>query len=182
MTYRPDRCLGCRYCMVSCPFGVPRFEWEDGLTPEIRKCMFCIERQQRGPAAGLRGELPVGRVEVRQARRSAEGSPRPHRRQPELLREPRLRRGRGRRHGDGSTSRTCRSSMLGFRTDVTTRPIPAYTWDIMSKLPLVVGGLAVVLTGASVVTRRGNSHHDDTPPWNERVEGPKLKVRRRIPQ
>jgi formate dehydrogenase iron-sulfur subunit len=54
---------------------------------------------------------------------------------------------------------------LGFRTDVTRRAIPAYTWDIMSKLPLVIGGLAVVLTGASVVTRRRNGHHDDTPPW-----------------
>jgi len=55
--------------------------------------------------------------------------------------------------------------LLGFRTDVTTRPIPAYTWDVMSKLPFVVGGLAVVLTGASMVTRRRNGHHDDTPPW-----------------
>ena len=59
---------------------------------------------------------------------------------------------------------------LGFRTDVTTRAIPAYTWDIMSKLPIVVGGLAVVLTGASVMTRRGKKDHDDDiPPW-ERTE------------
>jgi hypothetical protein len=36
----------------------------------------------------------------------------------------------------------------------------------MSKLPWVVGGMAVVLTGASVYTRRRNgNHHDDTPPW-----------------
>ena len=70
------------------------------------------------------------------------------------------------------TSPTCRSSMLGFRTDVTTRPIPAYTWDIMSKLPFVVGGLAVVLTGASVVTRRRNGHHDDTPPWERTSRRP----------
>jgi len=57
---------------------------------------------------------------------------------------------------------------LGFRTDVTTRPLPAYTWDAMSKLPFVVGGLAVVLTGASIVTRRRNGHDPDhnVPPWN----------------
>ncbi len=58
-------------------------------------------------------------------------------------------------------------AMLGFRTDITTRAVPAYTWDIMSKLPAVVGSLAVVLTGASIVTRRrnGHDHNHDTPPW-----------------
>ena len=57
--------------------------------------------------------------------------------------------------------------MLGFRTDVTTRPLPAYTWDIMSKLPAVVGSMAVVLTGASIITRRrnGKDPDHDTPPW-----------------
>lgn len=58
---------------------------------------------------------------------------------------------------------------LGFRTDVTTREVPGYTWDIMSKLPFVVGGLAVVLTGSAIVTGKRNGHHDDTPPW-ERAE------------
>ena len=35
---------------------------------------------------------------------------------------------------------------LGFRTDVSTEPLPTYTWQVMSKLPAVVGSLAVVLT------------------------------------
>ncbi len=34
------RCIGCRYCMIACPYGVPRFEWES-LYPEIRKCTLC---------------------------------------------------------------------------------------------------------------------------------------------
>ena len=29
--------------------------------------------------------------------------------------------------------------MLGFRTDVTTREVPGYTWDVMTKIPPVVG-------------------------------------------
>ena len=55
-----DRCLGCRYCMVSCPFNVPTFEWDNGLTPEIRKCMFCIERQRDGQGPACAANCPSG--------------------------------------------------------------------------------------------------------------------------
>lgn len=41
--YDDNKCFGCRYCMVACPFGIPTFEWDDPL-PWIRKCTFCIER------------------------------------------------------------------------------------------------------------------------------------------
>jgi formate dehydrogenase iron-sulfur subunit len=45
--YDTNKCFGCRYCMVACPFGVPNFEWEDP-TPWIRKCDFCADRLAEG--------------------------------------------------------------------------------------------------------------------------------------
>ena len=42
--YHADRCIGCRYCMVACPFGVPKFQYESAL-PYIRKCIFCYTRR-----------------------------------------------------------------------------------------------------------------------------------------
>ncbi len=39
-----DKCIGCRYCMVACPFQIPAFEFEEALKPDIKKCDFCIER------------------------------------------------------------------------------------------------------------------------------------------
>ena len=36
------RCIGCRYCMVACPFQVPAYEYGNPLTPEVRKCTFCF--------------------------------------------------------------------------------------------------------------------------------------------
>jgi formate dehydrogenase iron-sulfur subunit len=45
--YDAERCIGCRYCMVACPFKVPKFEWEQPL-PTIQKCTFCEDRRAAG--------------------------------------------------------------------------------------------------------------------------------------
>ena len=45
--WREDKCMGCRYCMVSCPFDVPKFEY-NSANPEVTKCTMCAERQQNG--------------------------------------------------------------------------------------------------------------------------------------
>jgi Ni/Fe-hydrogenase subunit HybB-like protein/Fe-S-cluster-containing dehydrogenase component len=44
VTYDPSRCMGCRYCMIACPFQIPAYEYNNPLTPRIRKCTFCFER------------------------------------------------------------------------------------------------------------------------------------------
>lgn len=43
VTYDPDRCIGCRYCMYTCPFDVPRFEWDERI-PVVTKCTLCKDR------------------------------------------------------------------------------------------------------------------------------------------
>jgi formate dehydrogenase iron-sulfur subunit len=42
VTYNPTICMGCRYCMVACPFAMTRYEWESA-TPRVRKCILCHE-------------------------------------------------------------------------------------------------------------------------------------------
>ena len=52
VVYDEDRCMGCRYCMLACPFKVPKYEWDKAL-PRVQKCIFCFaERlgQGRQPA------------------------------------------------------------------------------------------------------------------------------------
>jgi formate dehydrogenase iron-sulfur subunit len=48
VVWNTDKCIGCRYCMVACPFQIPSFEYDKALDPEIRKCDFCFERTKEG--------------------------------------------------------------------------------------------------------------------------------------
>jgi formate dehydrogenase beta subunit len=44
VAYNPDICIGCRYCMVACPFQIPAYEYETVVAPRVRKCEFCVDR------------------------------------------------------------------------------------------------------------------------------------------
>ena len=61
VVYHKDRCLGCRYCMVACPFGVPKYEYESAL-PYVQKCTFCADRQAKGEAPACASRLPERRA------------------------------------------------------------------------------------------------------------------------
>lgn len=45
--YDDYKCLGCRYCMMACPYGIPRYDW-DKPDPYVRKCILCYENIQSG--------------------------------------------------------------------------------------------------------------------------------------
>lgn len=59
VVYDPKRCIGCRYCMMACPFGVPRFEWEKPL-PLIQKCTLCFDRLAQGLQPACVEACPTG--------------------------------------------------------------------------------------------------------------------------
>jgi formate dehydrogenase iron-sulfur subunit len=59
VVYHEDRCIGCRYCMLACPFEIPKYEYEKAA-PYVRKCEFCAERQARGLQPACASVCPSG--------------------------------------------------------------------------------------------------------------------------
>jgi len=52
VVYDAEKCLGCRYCMMACPYGIPRYEW-DQKVPYVRKCIMCYEEHEVGGTSVL---------------------------------------------------------------------------------------------------------------------------------
>jgi len=63
VVYDDNKCFGCRYCMVACPFGIPTFEWDKPI-PWIRKCTFCIDRLGAGLEPACVKTCPTGALKL----------------------------------------------------------------------------------------------------------------------
>lgn len=152
VVYEKDRCIGCRYCMLACPFQVPRYEW-DTLFPRVMKCDMCADRVLEGRPTACAEACPTGatlfgeRDElIREAKRRIQASP--ERYTPHIygLEEA------------GGTSVLFLASLpfehLGFRGDLGKEPLPTLTWEVLSKIPntILLGG--VFLFGIWWITNR----------------------------
>jgi formate dehydrogenase iron-sulfur subunit len=58
VTYDASKCIGCRYCLVACPFNVPKYEWTK-LVPFVKKCDMCAARQAQGQQPACVEACPV---------------------------------------------------------------------------------------------------------------------------
>lgn len=57
--WREGKCMGCRFCMVSCPFDAPRAQYDEAV-PDIMKCDLCWERLGRGEQPACVEACPAG--------------------------------------------------------------------------------------------------------------------------
>jgi len=145
-------CMGCRYCMPSCPFDVPKFEYESS-TPRIQKCNLCWDRLKKGekPACvencpeeallfGSRKEL------IEEARKRIYQKPGAY--FPYIYGE----------HEVGGTGILYLSKVpfeqIGFRTDLGTTPYPEFTKGFLYSVPLVLLLWPAFLIGVNTLTKR----------------------------
>jgi len=151
VVYDHGKCIGCRYCMMACPFQIPKFEWSKAI-PYIKKCTFCADRLEAKmpPACAITcptGALVFGErdalLELAHRRIGAN----PKRYYPEIY---------GEKTGGGTSTLYLTALSFeqlglnhrGFRTDLGDYPHGLYGREWMSKVPwlaLTVGGLSVGL-------------------------------------
>jgi formate dehydrogenase iron-sulfur subunit len=150
--YHRKNCIGCRYCMLACPFKVPTFEW-DKAVPSIQKCTFCAERVKRGiePACAKScpsGALTFGKKEVILKAAEDRLAMRPDRYADHIY-------GKDEAGGTSWLYITDTSfADLYLRTDLDKAPYAEYSWNYLSKLPAVSLGAAAILAGFFFITGR----------------------------
>lgn len=61
VSWENNKCIGCRYCQVACPFGVPQFQWSK-TSPRIVKCELCRDRLAENKLPACVEACPRGAV------------------------------------------------------------------------------------------------------------------------
>ncbi len=151
--YDESLCVGCRYCMVACPFEIPAYEYHNALTPKITKCTLCYPRI-------IDNQLP-GCVEACPKQALIFGD-----------REALIKAAWQRiydfpdqytahvygEHEMGGTNWLYISGhsfkQIGMREDLGIKPAPELTAGPLSAVPIIVGLWPVLLTGIYAISKR----------------------------
>lgn len=153
VVYDPSVCVGCRYCMVACPFEIPSYQYDDAFTPEVVKCTMCAGRIKEGKKPGCVETCPKEALIYSKRK--------------DLLR---IAREKIQRHPDryvdhiygetemGGTSWLYLSGApftnVGMREDLGTASAPSLTSGALHVIPMVVALWPVFLTGMYGMNKR----------------------------
>jgi formate dehydrogenase iron-sulfur subunit len=152
VVYDETKCMGCRYCMLACPFGVPKYEWEKAL-PLVRKCDMCADRVLAGRPTACTEACPTGATKSGErdaliAEAKQRVSEKPEQYVPHVYGVNEV----------GGTSVLLLSSVpfeqFGYRGDLTHDPLPMLTYSVLSRIPDLVGLGGVLLGGIWWITNR----------------------------
>ncbi len=153
VVYDASVCVGCRYCMIACPFEIPAYEYDDPLTPQVIKCTMCAPRLEKGMLPGCveacpKEALTFGKRNdlIKIARQRIQKFP--DRYMDHIYGE----------HEMGGTSWLYLSGVsfkhIGMREDLGILPAPSLTSGMLSTVPIVIGLWPVFLTGMYAMTKR----------------------------
>jgi Fe-S-cluster-containing dehydrogenase component len=162
VVYNSNICVGCRNCMIACPFNIPGYSYSSAFDPVVKKCIFCHESRlkngqppacveicpQQALTFGKRKEL----IKIAHQRIHNE----PDRYVDHLYGEKEL----------GGTSWMYLSGVdfdkVGFDTTTGTEPIISNVKEFLGTVPMVLAIWPALFTGFHLLAKRKDGHgHDD---------------------
>lgn len=153
VTYDHSVCVGCRYCMVACPFEIPAYEYEKALDPKIMKCTMCHPRVKNGQLPGCVEACPKEAMTFGKRKDILHIARERIQKYPERYID----------HIYGETEMGGTSwlylsavpfSQIGMREDLGITPAPELTSGALGAVPIVVGLWPVLLTGIYAIAQR----------------------------
>ncbi|MEJ2495025.1 MAG: 4Fe-4S dicluster domain-containing protein [Ignavibacteriaceae bacterium] len=169
VVYDSDKCLGCRYCMMACPYGIPRYDWDQAV-PYVRKCILCYDRIKKGEQPACTQACPEGATIFGERK--------------ELLKiaHKRIKDNPGKyinkvwgEHEVGGTSVLYLSGIdlgfLSYGTNLGNKPLPEMTAPAMKSVPFAFVGMGGFMLGLNWIIRRriefSKQQNEDKEPKDE---------------
>ena len=152
VVYDENKCIGCRYCMLSCPYGIPRYEWSKTI-PFMRKCSMCYDRLVVGEMPACVQACPNEAIIFGERK--------------ELLAKAKriinsdnkyIKRVWGENDFGGSSVLYISDmdlTKVGWKSDFTAS-IPDLTVPLVEKTPIIGGSVAATLIGLTWIINRRN--------------------------
>lgn len=150
--YHKEKCMGCRYCMMGCPYGIPRYDWDEAV-PYVRKCIMCAPRLKEGRQPACTEACPTGatifgeRDElIASARNRIKNNP-----------DKYIDKIWGEREVGGVCVLYISDIDLDFLTEgrkLGEAPLPEHTSTAMAAVPFAFVGMGALLTGLHWIVKR----------------------------
>ncbi|MBN2227257.1 MAG: 4Fe-4S dicluster domain-containing protein [candidate division Zixibacteria bacterium] len=171
VSYDASVCVGCRYCIIACPFDVPTYEYDEALTPRVMKCTLCEPRLKEGKLPGCVEACPMEALTFGKREDLI------------TIARERIRKYPNRyidhiygEHEMGGTSwmyiTGAPFEKLDMRTDLGVTPAPELTSGALSLVPMVIGVWPVLLGGLYVISKRKErmAHDEKTSAVKEAID------------
>lgn len=157
--WRGEKCMGCRYCMVSCPFDVPKFEY-NSPNPKIEKCNMCFERIAQGQIPACVENCPAEALLFGTRREMIAEARRRINENPDMYYD-----GIYGEHEAGGTGFLYLSPVpfeeLGFNTSVQKKPYPELTKGFLYSVPSIFVLWPAILLGIHKSTKNKQNPEED---------------------
>ena len=153
VTYDASLCVGCRYCMIACPFNVPTYEYDEPLTPRIMKCTLCQPRIEKGLLPKCAAACPNGALTFGQRDQLLEIAKRRIHRYPKIY----VNHVYGEKEMGGTNWLYLAGNAFGalnMKEDLGSLPASMMTSGALTVVPMAVSAGLLLLTGIYAITRR----------------------------